>query len=82
MSDVLFEITEDHLNTGLRGFPVGHLWTSKVDPIKGLYYVGWPIAEICDHDPEQVMFLLLNKRFPSGPEDKEFRADLTRRAGN
>ena len=82
MSDVLFEITEDHLNTGLRGFPVGHLWTSKVDPIKGLYYVGRPIAEICDHDPEQVMFLLLNKRFPSDPEDKEFRADLTRRARN
>lgn len=40
MSKVLFEITEDHLETGLRGVPVGYCPTSFVDPIKGLFYRG------------------------------------------
>ena len=82
MSKVLFEITEDHLDRGLRGFPVGHIWTSRVDPIKGVHYVGRPVSELCDRDPEQVMFLLLNKHLPSPQEEKEYLSDLTRRAKN
>ena len=36
MSDALFEITKEHLNTGLRSFPVGTVRTSRVDPMSGL----------------------------------------------
>ncbi|MFQ5913253.1 MAG: citrate/2-methylcitrate synthase [Nitrospinota bacterium] len=82
MSKALFEITEDHLDTGLRGFPVGHIWTSRVDPIKGVHYVGRPVSELCDRNPEQVMFLLLNKHLPSPQEEKEYLADLIRRTKN
>ena len=39
-SDVLFEITSAHLNTGLRGIPVGTCRTSRVDPQEGVSYVG------------------------------------------
>ena len=49
---VLFEITEDLLDTGLRGFPVSTVYTSEVDPGEGLHYVGYPIADLADLDPE------------------------------
>ena len=45
-ADVLFGVTSKHLNTGLRGFPVGTVRTSFVDPYKGLHYVGHPISEL------------------------------------
>jgi citrate synthase len=45
-SKVLFEITEDLLDTGLRGFPVGTCKTSAVDPETGVSYVGYPIADL------------------------------------
>ena len=35
--DALFTITEDHLDTGLRGIPVGTCRTSFVDPIEGVH---------------------------------------------
>ena len=37
MSEVLFEITKDNLETGLRGYPVGYCTTSTVDPLKGYF---------------------------------------------
>ena len=49
-----FEITEGHLNTGLRGFPVGTVRTSRVSPTEGVSYVGRPIAELAEKDPEEV----------------------------
>ena len=33
---VEFEVMADKLDTGLRGFPVGTCWTSRVDPEKGV----------------------------------------------
>jgi len=81
MSDkVLFSITEKHLNTGLRGFPVGHVRTSAVSPEKGVSYVGYPVIELADRDPEQVIFLLLNKHWPSEAESVAFKADLAERS--
>ena len=59
--DVLFEVTSKHLNTGLRGFPVGTVRTSFVDPYKGLHYVGHPISEIWQLDPESAVYLLFHK---------------------
>ena len=64
MSDILFSVTEDTLETGLRGVPVGYCTTSKVDPQKGLHYVDMPIPDVSDRDPEEVIFLLMFKRFP------------------
>lgn len=55
---VLFEVTKDHLETGLRGYPVGYCVTSHVDPQKGLSYIGRPVSELAFRDPEEVIYLL------------------------
>lgn len=77
---VLFEITEDHLDTGLRGFPVGTVRTSFVDPDEGVHYVGYPVADLAYLDPEAVVFLLFKKRLPNDEELVAFKADLASRA--
>lgn len=59
MSDeILFEITKDKLETGMRGFPVGYCTTSHVDPVNGLFYIGTPIAELAHWEPIEVIHLL------------------------
>ncbi|TVR45303.1 MAG: citrate (Si)-synthase [Planctomycetota bacterium] len=78
-SKVLMELTEAHMETGLRGVPVGYCTTSYVDPQTGLHYVGRPVSEIAHEDPEAVIYLLLNKRFPDAAELEAFRAELKRR---
>jgi len=79
-SKVLFEITEKHLNTGLRGIPVGTCWTSAVDPYEGVSYVGRSVKELAKLEPEAVVFLLHNKHLPSESELAAFKADLASRA--
>ncbi|MFW5844687.1 MAG: citrate/2-methylcitrate synthase, partial [Planctomycetota bacterium] len=78
MSDVLFEITRDHLETGLRGVPVGYCTTSSVDPEKGLHYVDTPITALSDKDPEDVIYLLIHKRLPEAAESTAFKRELGR----
>jgi citrate synthase len=82
MSDenVLFEITEKHLNTGLRRFPVGRVRTSRVDPQDGVSYVGYPIGDLANLDPEAAIFLLYNKRLPTSNEINDCRSGLASRA--
>ena len=80
MDDVIFQVTQKHLNTGLRGYPVGTCRTSSVDPNKGLHYVGYPIRELAFLDPEAVIYLLLNKSLPTAAQDKEFREELAARS--
>lgn len=77
MGEVLFEITEDQLETGLRGYPVGYCTTSRVDPEKGLFYRGRPISEFRDWDPEKVIHFL-----HTGKEDgfEAFNQELKKRA--
>jgi citrate synthase len=77
---VLFEITEDLLDTGLRGFPVSTVYTSEVDPGEGLHYVGYPIADLADLDPEAAIYLLFHKRLPDAAELAAFKAELIKRA--
>jgi len=43
-AEVLFTITNEQLDTGLRGFPIGTVTTSTVNPEKGLYYRGMPVS--------------------------------------
>ncbi len=69
---VLLEITKDSLETGLRGVPVGYCTTSSVEAERGLFYVGQPVEAIADRDPEEVIYLLLNKTWPTGEQRQAF----------
>jgi len=78
MSKILFEITEDNLETGLRGYPCGYCTTSQVDPEKGLLYIGHPVKELATNSPEDVIAFLY---FGKESEKKEsFKKELRQRA--
>jgi citrate synthase len=77
---VLIELTEENLETGLRGIPVGYCTTSYVSPEKGLHYRGQPVSQLAFHEPEQVIHLLLNGHLPSDQELTDFKKDLQERA--
>lgn len=77
---ILYEITKDDLESGLRGIPVGYCVTSFVDPQKGLTYVGRPIAELSHWDPVQVIYLLYHGEVGSKEQVKQFEQELIRRA--
>lgn len=78
--EVLLAITKENLETGMRGYPVGYCTTSSVDPMKGLFYVGKPVSEMTEWDPERVMFLLLFGFDGSSKEIEEFKEELKSRA--
>ncbi len=80
-SEVLFSITRAHVDTGLRGFPVGTCRTSTVDPMKGVHYVGYPVSAVYDVDPEAAAYLLFYKELPTADQLAAFRADLAARRG-
>jgi len=80
MSEVLFEVTKDNLETGLRGVPVGYCTTSFVDPQKGLFYVGMPLSELAAWPPEEVIYLIYFGKKASGAELKSFFADIQKRS--
>ncbi len=77
---VLFEITKDQLDTGLRGVPVGYCVTSSVDPMKGLTYVGQPIADLVNRDPIEIIYLLYYGEMGSKEQVKQFHHTLNARA--
>jgi len=80
MSEVLFEITKDHLETGLRGFPVGYCTTSSVDPTKGLFYMGIPVTTLAYWEPEEVIYLIYHGKQANPEELAYFKKDLASRA--
>lgn len=80
MTDVLFEITKDQLETGLRGVPVGYCTTSTVDPMKGLFYAGKPVTELSSWRPEEVIYLIMFGKKGSPKEIDQFFADMGKRA--
>ena len=61
----MFTVHSSHLNTGLRGVPVGTCRTSFVTPTEGVHYCGYPIAELAHFSPEDIVFLLFNKELPT-----------------
>lgn len=79
-SEVLFELTKDHLETGLRGIPVGYCPTSSVDPTKGIFYAGHPLTEMVNLSPEHVIYQLYTGKDGSPEEIKAFTLDLQKRA--
>lgn len=80
MSEVLFEITKDKLETGMRGFPVGYCTTSYVDAEKGLFYIEQPIHELAYLEPVEVIYLLYHGKQGSSSEVAEFDKELKRRS--
>lgn len=80
MSEILFEITKDNLETGMRGYPVGYCTTSTVDPVKGLFYAGLPIQEVALMEPEQVIYLLYYGKKGTPEEVLGFAKELRSRA--
>lgn len=77
---VLFEITKEELETGLRGVPVGYCVTSFVDPVKGLTYVGRPIAEMAHLDPWAVIYLLYYGEAGTKEQVAKFQRELNERS--
>lgn len=80
MAEPLFQITEENLETGMRGYPVGYCTTSSVDPIKGLFYVGRPVSELDVWNPEKVIYLLYYGKEGSTEELKRFSSELQARS--
>lgn len=78
--EVLFEITKEQLETGLRGFPIGYCTTSTVNPTKGLYYGDKPVNELISWLPEKVIYLLYYGRDGTEKEVQAFSEDLRRRS--
>lgn len=79
MSDVLFTVTKENLETGMRGYPIGYCVTSFVDPKVGLHYAGVPIRELAFKKPEEVIFLLQNGYEGTRNEVDDLRAELKKR---
>ncbi len=77
---VLFEITEAHLNSGLRGYPVGTCRTSAVSPTEGVTYVGHTLDELKDLPAEHIIYLLQHKELPDAAETEALKADMARRS--
>src|SRR5690606_27549564 len=75
-SEVLFKITQEHLDTGLRGIPVGTCPNSHVDPQLGLFYGGYPIADLAEKEPEAVIYLLLKRELPDAAQLAAFKKEL------
>jgi citrate synthase len=80
MDPVLFQITEENLETGLRGYPVGYCPTSHVDPITGLFYAEKSVSALSFESPEKVIYLLVNGKEGTDKEVEEFNKKLTERS--
>ncbi len=80
-SEALFTITRDHLDTGLRGFPVGTCPNSSVDAQKGLFYGGYPIGDLADKEPEAIIYLLLHRELPGASQLAAFKSELVALSG-
>lgn len=76
MSEVLYQLTEKDLESGLRGVPVGYCPTSDVDPIKGLRYEKYPIAEVAFWEPQRVIYLLYTGKEGSEQQVSQFYKDM------
>ncbi len=80
MDEILFEVRKEHLETGLRGIPVGYCTTSSVDAQEGLCYAGRKIEELTKWSPEQVIYLLYHGKEGTDSAVKLFFSDIKKRA--
>ncbi len=75
----LFTVHRSHLNTGLRGVPVGTCRTSFVTPTEGVHYCGYPIAELAHYPPEDIVYLLFHKELPTAEQSSKFKSEMAAR---
>lgn len=80
MSEILFEVTVENLETGMRGYPVGYCTTSTVDAKEGLFYAGHRLSELDKWEPIQVIYLLYYGHEGSPSEIKAFSNLLLERS--
>lgn len=78
--ETIFEVTKDHLETGMRGIPVGYCPTSSVDPQKGLFYGPVPLAKVAHREPEELIFSLMYGKEASSGDLDQFKKELQKRA--
>ena len=74
----MFTVHKSHLNTGLRGVPVGTCRTSFVTPTKGIHSLRYPDYD-AHHSSEDIVYLLFNKELPTPAQSTQFKADLAGR---
>lgn len=80
MQEILFEVTKEHLETGMRGYPVGYCNTSYVDPNKGLFYRGLSVFDLSNWEPERVIYLLYYGQEGSASCVRDFSRELKKRS--
>jgi citrate synthase len=80
MEEVLFQVTKDQLESGMRGYPVGYCPTSFIDSKKGLFYRGRSIEKLYTWDVERVIYLLYYGREGSSQDILHFSQELKKRA--
>ena len=78
--EILFEITKENLETGLRGYPVGYCTTSFVDPQKGLFYIGQPIKDLSTKEPIEVIYLLYHGAEGTNFQIEAFNKEIKKRS--
>ncbi|MDN3505721.1 MAG: citrate (Si)-synthase [Simkaniaceae bacterium] len=76
MTKPLFTITEENLDTGMRGYPIGYCDTSHVDPDQGLFYCGRSIREMALKSPEEVIYLLYHRKEGSVGDVESFFSEI------
>jgi len=80
LSEILFTVTEENLETGMRGYPVGYCTTSTVDPYKGLFYAGLAVSEMSNWQPEEVIYLIFYGKKAEEKELQNFKKELIQRS--
>lgn len=81
MTKILHEITDENLESGLRGVPVGYCTTSRVDPELGLYYRNKPVRELAHLRPEEVIYYIMEGKLEgNSPGFLSFCGELQKRA--
>lgn len=79
MDEILFQITDKHLENGLRGIPIGYCTVSHIHEKKGLIYRGKTIESLVDLSMEEVIYLLYFGRLPQEEEKSAFMRQMTNR---
>lgn len=77
---ILHEITDEDLETGLRGIPVGYCVTSRVDAQQGLFYHDKAIRDLVNYSPEAILHFLIQGELDTGPALESFVHDINKRS--
>jgi citrate synthase len=77
---VISQVTVAQAVGGMRGVKAMVCDTSEVPPDKGLLIRTIPLAQLTDHTPEDIFYLLCTGELPDAEAREHLRAELARRA--